>query len=131
MARPRLDELGGGASYTVTTDQGTPENFDGQQYYWKRSGGGNPKLKPWRANSIDVSFEKYFGNQGLCFGGALLQGHQDLHLQSNPSWKISVACRCPFNPADPASTYTEADANRIGLSTIKSNGKGGYVVATR
>ena len=33
--------------------------------YWQRNGGGNPKLKPWKANTFDLSWEKYFGeNQG-------------------------------------------------------------------
>ena len=32
---------------------------------WQRNGGGNPKLKPWKANTFDLSFEKYFGeNKG-------------------------------------------------------------------
>ena len=36
--------------------------IDGEQYYWKRNGGGNPKLRPWKANTFDLSFEKYFGD---------------------------------------------------------------------
>ena len=63
VARPRLDDLGGGSSYTVTSDQATPPNFDGTQYYWTRNGGGNPKLKPWKANSFDMSLEKYLGTR--------------------------------------------------------------------
>ena len=81
VARPRLDDLGGGASYTVTSDQSIPPNYNGTQYYWSRNGGGNPKLRPWKANTFDLSFEKYFGDAGVCLGGCLLQGPDDLHLQ--------------------------------------------------
>jgi outer membrane receptor protein involved in Fe transport len=62
VARPRLDELGGGASYNVTSDQSNPTIIDGTPYYWSRNGGGNPKLEPWKANTFDLSFEKYFGD---------------------------------------------------------------------
>jgi iron complex outermembrane receptor protein len=64
VARPRLDDMGGGSSYTVTSDQGAPPTFNGQPYYWSRNGGGNPKLHPWKANTYDLSFEKYFGIKG-------------------------------------------------------------------
>ncbi len=30
---------------------------------WEGSG-GNPKLKPYRANAFDISYEKYFGTKG-------------------------------------------------------------------
>jgi iron complex outermembrane receptor protein len=30
-------------------------------------------------------------------------------------------------PTDPTNTYTTADANRQGVNTLKTNGKGGYV----
>src|SRR5262249_8673451 len=63
VARPRLDELGGGASYTVTSDQSAPPNFNGTPYYWQRGGGGNPKLRPWKANTFDLSWEKYFATK--------------------------------------------------------------------
>ena len=32
---------------------------------WTLNNGGNPKLRPWKANAYDLSWEKYFGeNQG-------------------------------------------------------------------
>ena len=49
-------------SYTVTSDTGTPTIVDGTSYYWTRNGGGNPELEPWKANTFDLSFEKYFGD---------------------------------------------------------------------
>ena len=49
MARPRVDQLRAAASADVSTSP--PEKWSGS--------GGNPRLSPWRADCIDVSFEHY------------------------------------------------------------------------
>lgn len=49
MARPRLDQLRASSSASVDTTK----------LLWTGSG-GNPNLKPWRANAIDLTYEKYF-----------------------------------------------------------------------
>ena len=49
MARPRLDQLRASSSASVDTTK----------LLWSGSG-GNPNLKPWRANAIDLTYEKYF-----------------------------------------------------------------------
>jgi iron complex outermembrane recepter protein len=126
VARPRLDDLGGGASYTVTSDQSVPPNYNGDLYYWSRNGGGNPKLHPWKANAFDLSLEKYFGKEAYIsaalyykdltsyiFNASIVEDFSDIPLPAVP-------------PGD-TSTYNLADANRAGVSTLKSNGSGGYV----
>ena len=126
VARPRLDDLGGGASYTVTSDQSIPPNFNGTQYYWSRNGGGNPKLRPWKANTFDLSFEKYFGEQAYV---SLAAYYKDLKTyifnQSTVEDFSDVPLPVP-GPGDTA-TYNTANANRMGVSTLKSNGSGGYI----
>lgn len=52
MARPRVDQLRAAASASVSDSSSVPPNV------WSGSG-GNPKLAPWRADCIDVSFEHY------------------------------------------------------------------------
>jgi iron complex outermembrane receptor protein len=128
VARPRLDELGGGASYNVTSDQGTPPIYNGTPYYWSRNGGGNPKLKPWKANTYDLSFEKYFGDNKGYFSAAAYYKDLDTYIfnQSVVEDFSGLPLPPPASDTDD-STYTEADANRMGVSTIKTNGKGGYV----
>jgi iron complex outermembrane receptor protein len=126
VARPRLDDLGGGASYTVVSDQATPPNFDGTQFYWTRNGGGNPKLKPWRANSFDMSLEKYFGNRAYVSAAIYWKDIKTYIFNESTIEDFSDVPLPPVPPGDP-STYTEADANRMGVSTLKSNGNGGYV----
>jgi iron complex outermembrane receptor protein len=128
VARPRLDELGGGASYTVTSDQGTPTVIDGTPYFWTRSGGGNPELEPWKANTFDLSFEKYFGDNKGYFSAAVYYKDLDTYIfnQSVVEDFTGVPLPVPASPTD-TSTYATADANRLGVSTLKTNGKGGYV----
>jgi iron complex outermembrane receptor protein len=127
VARPRLDDLGGGSSYQVYTDQSTPPNEDGSQYYWSRSGGGNPKLKPWRANSFDTSVEKYFGNKAYVSAALYWKDLKTYIVNESAFEDFSGVPLPPFNPADPLATYNKADANRTGVSTLKINGSGGYV----
>ena len=50
MARPRMDDLRANASF----------NIDRTNDIW-RGNGGNSELKPWIANSYDLSWELYFG----------------------------------------------------------------------
>lgn len=56
IIRPRLDDMRASASfgYQIT---GTVANVTG--------GSGNPNLEPWRANAVDLTFEKYFGTKGF------------------------------------------------------------------
>ena len=128
VARPRLDELGGGASYNVVSDQGTPTIVDGVSYYWKRNGGGNPELEPWKANNFDLSFEKYFGDNKGYFAAAIYYKDIDTYIfnQSVVEDFTGAPLPAPASPTD-TSTYNMADANRLGISTLKTNGKGGYV----
>ncbi|MFY2762756.1 TonB-dependent receptor [Arenimonas sp. MALMAid1274] len=53
MARPRMDQMRANAGYGI--DRGRD--------IWS-GGGGNPELEPWIANSLDLSYEKYFGGRG-------------------------------------------------------------------
>ncbi|MDE2407820.1 MAG: TonB-dependent receptor [Xanthomonadaceae bacterium] len=52
VARARVDQLRASVEFGVDTATGKPG-----------AGGGNPQLNPWRANALDISWEKYFGNK--------------------------------------------------------------------
>jgi iron complex outermembrane recepter protein len=52
VARPRVDQLRAGLDFGVDTTTFKPGGS-----------GGNPRLDPWRATALDVSYEKYFGNK--------------------------------------------------------------------
>jgi iron complex outermembrane receptor protein len=55
IQRPRLDQMRVSISYGV--DRGGPTPII-------RGDGGNPFLRPFRANGFDLNFEKYFGRSG-------------------------------------------------------------------
>ncbi len=56
IQRPRLDDLRLSIGYGI--DASVPGGLI-------RGGGGNPFLRPYRANAFDLNFEKYFGNSGV------------------------------------------------------------------
>jgi iron complex outermembrane receptor protein len=55
MQRPRLDDMRVSFAYGLDTTAPVPTI---------RGGGGNPSLRPYRANAADFTVEKYFGNSG-------------------------------------------------------------------
>lgn len=55
MQRPRLDDMRVAFGYGLDTTAPVPTI---------RGGGGNPSLRPYRANAADFTVEKYFGNRG-------------------------------------------------------------------
>jgi iron complex outermembrane receptor protein len=128
QARPRMDEMAGGASYSVVTDSATPGNENGQLIYWTRNGGGNPELRPWEANTYDLSFEKYFAEDGyVSIAGYYKDIKTFIYQQSILTSFEGVLLPDQDSPGDPTVLYTEADANRIGVSTVRVNGTGGYI----
>ncbi len=58
MARARLDQMR--ASINFSYNPALANQTDPEFSPWGGSG-GNPALRPWIANAVDVSFEKYFG----------------------------------------------------------------------
>jgi iron complex outermembrane recepter protein len=56
IQRPRLDDLRVSIGYGI--DSSVPGGII-------RGGGGNPFLRPYRANAFDLNLEKYFGNSGV------------------------------------------------------------------
>jgi iron complex outermembrane recepter protein len=61
LARARMDDMR--ASFAVTY---TPGNlpFDDPEHSYFGGSGGNPELKPWISDGIDVSYERYFTGAG-------------------------------------------------------------------
>ncbi len=59
IARPRMFDMK--ASRTFNYDPSLATSTDLNRSPWSGDG-GNPELKPWRSNSIDLSIERYFRN---------------------------------------------------------------------
>jgi iron complex outermembrane recepter protein len=126
VARPRMDELGGGNGYTVIPDSGTPAR-DGENnpFYWTRNNGGNPQLKPWKANTYDLSWEKYFGeNQGYVSLAAYYKDLTTYIVQESFLFDFT-GFELPISTG--TDTYVNANNNRLGVSTHRVNGSGGFI----
>lgn len=65
LARPRMDEMR--PSIEFGYDQTRADETDIANSPWSGSG-GNPRLRPWIADAVDLSVEKYFGREGYVSG---------------------------------------------------------------
>lgn len=79
LARARMDQLN--ASLSLSTNDTRFTSTDPNQSFFSASG-GNPALKPFIANSVDLSFEKYFSRAGYV---AIAAFYKDLQDFVNPN----------------------------------------------
>lgn len=60
IVRSRIDDLRASLKYDVSLGTGVVD-AQGVPAAVIRGDSGNPNLRPWRANAVDLTFEKYFG----------------------------------------------------------------------
>jgi iron complex outermembrane recepter protein len=109
ITRPRLDDLRATQAFSV----------DNTRRIWTGDG-GNPELKPWKADAIDLSYEKYFGNKGYV---SVAGFYKDLKTYIY-NQKLSVNFRDRFGAAlVPPGNVTPA--SDIGEFSTQANGTGG------
>ncbi len=85
LARARMDQLNASLSLGVDTNNigsNQPGNVEGQDFFVFSAGGGNPKLRPYIANQVDLSLEHYFGGAGYI---AIAGFYKDLEDYVNAS----------------------------------------------
>lgn len=79
VARPRVDQMRAGLEFGVDTATGKPGGS-----------GGNPLLDPWRANAIDLSYEKYFGEKAYVAAAAFFKDLKSyVYTQSRDDYNFS------------------------------------------
>ena len=123
VARPPMDYMAGGTSFTVAADGQVPYGASDNPYYWNATG-GNAHLKPWKANAYDISFEKYFGRKGYISAAVYYkQLTSYIYYKVLPQSFAGVA----LPPSTGGATYANADANRDGYTGAQTNGEGGHV----
>jgi TonB-dependent receptor len=109
VARPRMDQMNAGNDFNVATSTGVPSDTV-----------GNPKLDPWRANALDLSYEKYFANKAYF---SIAGFYKDLK-----SYIYSQTTNT-FDFASYSSLYKPGPGNHafvpLGFFTIPLNGQGG------
>ena len=79
VARPRLDQLKSAFEFNIDATSRKPS-----------ASGGNPRLDPWRATALDISYEKYFTTKGYF---AVAGFYKDLKTfifdQNNPNFDFT------------------------------------------
>ncbi len=127
-ARPRLDDMAGGVTYSARTDS-NPDTGTGTPRYWS-GGGGNPNLHPWKANAVDISLEKYFGRKGYVSLAVYYKDLVSYIYNSQTLFDFSTLANYSA-PVDPSgcvnSCYVKARANTVGVLSVHANGHGGHV----
>jgi iron complex outermembrane recepter protein len=120
-ARPRMDEMR--ASREFGYNEQLANSTDLNRSPWGGSG-GNPYLRPWIANTADISIEKYFGRRGYI---ALAAYYKDLETYIRPGGRVLV----DFSNI-PVPNYVQNPANRNprlrqGFLDTPDNGQGGSI----
>ncbi len=114
IQRPRLDDMRVAISYGLDNN---PGNSPTGVAPFLNGGGGNPDLRPTRANAFDLTFEKYFGSSGVI----ALQGfYKDIKTFILPFTQPFDYTGFPL-PAGPA------PASNIGLLNAPQNVGDGYL----
>ena len=109
LIRPRMDDMRASVSFGY--------NPAGPNTYVVSGGSGNPNLEPWRANAVDLTFEKYFGTKGFI---GLQFFYKDLKSYIYNAQTSVPVSQLVLAPPPPGSTVLpNADLN------IPINGKGG------
>lgn len=132
MARPRMDELRANRTPSFNRfaqqlpDPLNPGNFVINP--WSASG-GNPKLEPWRAKAIDLSYEWYIDRSSyISIAGFYKKLDNYIFVQSSKidfsGVPIPAGTVIPPNPLDPTATIR---VDPLGQLNVVENGQGGNV----
>ncbi len=114
LSRANLDDMRASSSFGVATN--------GQNPYLSGSG-GNPNLKPFKANAFDLSYEKYFSNKGYVSVAGFYKT-LDTYILRSPTafdFKDQVSANTPLPSSGPLKGST------VGILTQPINGNGGNI----
>ncbi len=119
LARARMDELRASQSFNQNPAYLTSTNPN-QSYF--SANGGNPRLRPYIADGVDLSLEKYFGRSAYVSVAAYYKKLSNYVNSNSSSYKDFAAFTYLLTPAQQAALGTT-----VGLVTGPDNGKGGFI----
>jgi TonB-dependent receptor len=105
VARPRVDELRAALDFSLSS-AGVPS-----------ANGGNPRLDPWRANALDLSYEKYFGTKAYVAAAAYYKDLRSYIYKQSKDFDFTS-----FVAGVPSTTLVTATTGQF---TAPYNGQGG------
>ena len=110
MARPTLDDMRASLEFSVDNTS-NPARLSGS--------GGNPQLKPFRADALDLSYEKYWGNKAYV-SAAFFYKKLSTYIVRTPS-------TFDYSPYVTANTALPPNGSKVGILTAPLNGSGGNI----
>lgn len=124
VARPRMDDLRANVSpgFNALVCSGQPCGVGTVVNPWSASG-GNPKLKPWRANAVDVAYEWYINPTTYLSVAGFYKDIKTYIYQQSGTFDFSGI---PL-PVTASSIPPGVVISNIGQITLPANGKGGFV----
>ncbi|TDK61987.1 TonB-dependent receptor [Sapientia aquatica] len=110
LARARVDDMRASYSFSIDNVTRLPS-----------ANGGNPKLDPWKANALDVSYEKYFGKKAyVAVAGYYKKLTSYIYSQTKP-YDFSAETATATSPSGLTAV------SNIGGYTSMYNGQGGSI----
>jgi TonB-dependent receptor len=109
VARPRVDQLRSALDFGVDSATGLPG-----------ASGGNPRLDPWRADALDLSYEKYFGTKGYV-SAAVFYKNLKSYIYTQSTTDDFASFIAGYVPP----VGSTVQAQRFGQLTAPQNGNGG------
>jgi iron complex outermembrane receptor protein len=109
MARPVLNDMRASFRFSLNSQQG---QLSGDA--------GDPKLKPFRADAVDLSYEKYFGNKGYVSAAVFYKQLNTYVIKSLAAFDYAALVVPGVTPLPPG-------GSTIGTIVRPTNGKGGEV----
>jgi iron complex outermembrane recepter protein len=109
VARPRMDQLNAGHDFNIAQSTGIPSDTV-----------GNPRLDPWRADALDLSYEKYFSNKAYLSAAVFYKKLKTYIYNQTVDANFAQYLNGLPPPANGQHPYVDA-----GMETIPLNGNGG------
>ncbi|TWB24445.1 iron complex outermembrane receptor protein [Nitrospirillum amazonense] len=116
MMRARMDQMQANLAYSFDSSKAGYTGGNLNNSPWSGNG-GNPYLKPWYADAVDLSYEYYFNKAGYLSLAAFYK-----HLENNIYNKSTVT---DFTGV--TSNSTTGSSTTLGYVTVPVNGAGGMI----
>jgi iron complex outermembrane receptor protein len=117
MARATLNDMRASLAFGVNTNYINPTTNQLTQIL--QGGAGNPELKPFRANALDIAYEKYWGTKAYV---GVAGFYKDLN-----TYVLNINRTFDYTPYITASTPLPTSGSKIGILNQPVNGSGGSI----